>query len=102
MEVNRPQKSEFRKKFEILSSPALMRINIWPRWVIPFGMFAFLLAGLIFPGVIGGVFISIVGLFVGWLLALSWPMLDSKSRILRFIVVSIIVISGLTQIFVVK
>lgn len=93
---------KLRKKLEILSTPALLTINTWPKWLIPMLMLAFLLVGLFVPGLVGGFFIFMVGVFVGWLLFLSWPLLDSKSKIFRLILVSVILISGLTQILLVK
>lgn len=97
----RPQ-SKLRKKIEILSTPLLLSINNWPKWLVPLLMLSFLLVGLFVPGVVGGFFIFLVGLFVGWLLFLSWPLLDSKSKIFRLILVFVILFSGLTQIFLIK
>lgn len=61
-------------------------------------MLSFLLVGLFVPGVVGGFFIFLVGLFVGWLLFLSWPLLDTKSKLFRLVLVMVILFSGLTQI----
>ena len=97
-----PPKSELRKKIEILSTPLLLSINNWPKWLVPLLMLSFLLVGLFVPGVVGGFFIFLVGLFVSWLLFLSWPLLDTKSRMFRLILVIIILFSGLTQILLVK
>ena len=97
-----PPKSELRKKIEILSTPLLLSINNWPKWLVPLLMLSFLLVGLFVPGVVGGFFIFLVGLFVSWLLFLSWPLLDTKSRMFRLILVVIILLSGLTQILFVK
>ena len=95
--ANRPQ-SSLRKKLEVLSTPALLTINTWPRWLVPLLMLSFLLVGLFVPGVVGGFFIFLVGLFVGWLLFLSWPLLDTKSKLFRLVLVMVILFSGLTQI----
>lgn len=94
--------SNLRKKLEVLSTPALLTINNWPKWLVPILMLSFLLVGLFVPGVVGGFFIFLVGLFVGWLLFLSWPLLDAKSKLFRFVLVAIILLSGLTQILFVK
>lgn len=90
--------SKFRKKIEMLSTPLLLSINNWPKWLVPLLMLSFLLVGLFVPGIVGGFFIFLVGLFVSWLLFLSWPLLDAKSRFFRLILVVIILFSGLTQI----
>jgi hypothetical protein len=97
-----PAQSPFRKKLEMLSTPLLLTINTWPKWLIPLLMLGFLLVGLFVPGVVGGFFIFLVGLFVGWLLLLSWPLLDTKSKFFRLVLVVIILFSGLTQILLVK
>lgn len=95
-------KSVIRKRLEVLSTPLLLQINTWPKWLVPLVMLAFLLVGLFVPGVVGGFFIMLVGLFVGWLLFLSWPLLDGKAKFFRIVMVLIILASALTQILVVK
>jgi hypothetical protein len=90
-----------RKQIEILSTPILLRISSWPKAIVPLLLLAFLLVGLFVPGVVGGFFILLVGLFVGWLLYLSWPLLAPGARILRLIAVAVILGSALTQIFLV-
>lgn len=89
---------KLRKKLEVLSTPALLTINNWPKWLVPLLMLSFLLVGLFVPGAVGGSFIFLVGLFVSWLLFLSWPLLDTKSKLFRLVLVLVILSSGLTQI----
>ena len=91
-----------RKQVEILSTPILRKINNWPRPLVPILLLVFLLFGLFVPGTVGGFFILLVGLFVGWLLYLSWPLLPASSRIFRLLAVAVILASGLTQIFIVR
>lgn len=95
-------KSVLRRKIEILSTPALLKINDLPRSTVPLAILAFLLVGLFVPGIVGGFFILMVGLFVGWLLYLSWPLLGASSRLLRLGVVALILVAALSQIFVAK
>ncbi len=92
----------FRKKVEVLSTPILLKINSWPRVIVPIGLLAFLLVGLFVPGTVGGFFILLVGLFVGWLLYLSWPLLTPSSRLFRFLAVAVILGSAITQILFVR
>jgi 4-hydroxybenzoate polyprenyltransferase len=87
-----------RKKIEVLSTPILLRINTWPRFIVPVLILSFLLIGLFIPGSVGGFFILIVGLFVGWLLYLSWPLLGSRARLIRLGVVALILFSAYVQI----
>ena len=91
-----------RKKIEILSTPILLKINSWPRAIVPIGLLAFLLVGLFVPGTVGGFFILVVGLFVGWLLYLSWPLLAPSSRFFRLLAVGVILASAITQILFVR
>lgn len=95
---NEAPKSKLRQQLEILSTPALLKINSWPRSVVPILMVSALLVGLFVPGAIGGFFILLVGLFVGWLLFLSWPLLAIRARALRLAVVILIIFSAISQI----
>ena len=89
---------QLRKSIEILSTPALLKLNSMPRIIVPLLMLSFLMVGLFVPGPLGGTFILIVGLFVGWLLFLSWPLLASKARLIRLAVVALIIVSAISQI----
>lgn len=91
-----------RKKVEIFSTPILLKLNSFPRAIIPLLLLTFLLVGLFVPGTVGGFFILLVGLFVGWLLYLSWPLLAPRSRFFRVIAVAVILISAFTQILFVR
>lgn len=60
-----------------------------PRWVVPVLMAIMLFLGLILTGPyawIGTVLLVIVGLFVLWLSALSWPILTGSARLMRVLV----------------
>jgi hypothetical protein len=68
-----------------------MRLLALPRWLIVVLMGTFLFLGLIQTGNLawlGGIFLLIVGGFLGWLLALSWPVLTTGRRLTRVIVVA--------------
>lgn len=95
---NDQPKSNLRKQLEVISTPALLKINSWPRSVVPIFMVGALLVGLFVPGAVGGFFILVVGLFVGWLLFLSWPLLPVRARALRLAVVILIIFSAISQI----
>jgi len=98
MANNNSNKSQLRAKVEILSTPLLMKISTWPKAIVPILILGFLLVGLFVPGVIGGFFILLVGLFIGWLLYLSWPLLSRNARLLRLAVVAMIIGSAISQI----
>ena len=80
-----------RGNLERASVPILMRLLALPRWLIVVLMGAFLFLGLIQTGSLawlGGIFLLIVGGFLGWLLALSWPVLTPGRRLTRIVVVA--------------
>jgi len=80
-----------RGNLERASVPLLMRLLALPRWLIVVLMGTFLFLGLIQTGNLawlGGIFLLIVGGFLGWLLALSWPVLTTGRRVSRIVVVA--------------
>ena len=88
--------SDFRKRLEKASAPYLARIHALPRWVLPVLMTIILLIGLLAnpnesPGLWIGFFALLsIGLFLVWLLALSWPLLTRSSKVLRVLVAVLI------------
>jgi len=80
-----------RGNLERASVPLLMRLLALPRWLIVVLMGTFLFLGLIQTGNLawlGGIFLLLVGGFLAWLLALSWPVLTTGRRISRIVVVA--------------
>lgn len=80
-----------RGNLERASIPILARLLTVPRWLIVVAMGTFLFLGLIQTGGLswlGGIFLLIVGGFLGWLLLLSWPVLSPGRRLTRIIVVA--------------
>jgi len=80
-----------RGNLERASIPILTRLLALPRWLIVVLMGTFLFLGLIQTGGLswlGGIFLLIVGGFLGWLLALSWPVLTPGRRLTRLVVVA--------------
>ena len=88
--------SDFRKRLEKASAPYLARVHALPRWVLPVFMTIILLIGLLAnpkesPGLWIGFFaLLFIGLFLTWLLALSWPLLTRSSKVLRVLVAALI------------
>ena len=88
--------SDFRKRLEKASAPYLARVHALPRWVLPVLMTIILLIGLLAnpnesPGLRIGFFaLLFIGLFLVWLLALSWPLLTRSSKVLRVLVAVLI------------
>ncbi|HRY10333.1 MAG: hypothetical protein H6526_00590 [Actinobacteria bacterium] len=91
MSTNRPQNNPGgRKQFEDISRGPLQALNRVPRPLVVIGLAAFLVAGLLLPGAIGSAFLVVLGLFLLWLLALSWPILPTGSRFMRLAVVLLV------------
>ena len=83
--------SALRKRVTDLSAPTLLRIHALPKFLVP-GMIAVLmLLGLFSPAPYSGIALTGVCIFIGWLMYLSWPLLDSKARVIRFLVFLILV-----------
>jgi hypothetical protein len=71
--------------------PLLVTLNRLPRWIIVVLMGSLLFLGLIQTGDLawlGGIFLAIVALFLGWLLVLAWPVLPVQARLIRAVVVA--------------
>ena len=54
--------------------------------------------GLVLPrslSWLGGILLLIVAFFLGWLLALSWPVLNGQSKFLRTLIVIVVVLLAL-------
>ncbi len=84
-----PQNDSGRRTLERISAPALITLHNMPRWVVPVLLATLLFLGLILAGdwrFLGAFLLVVVGLFVSWLTALSWPILTPSSRAVRVIV----------------
>jgi hypothetical protein len=65
-----------------------------PRWLVVIALALALFFGLIQSGSLswlGGLLLLLVALFLGWLLALAWPVLGGGSKLLRVVVVTAVV-----------
>lgn len=82
--------SDSRSRFEDASRGPLVALTRVPKPLIVIGMAAFLVAGLMLPSPWGPICLVILGLFLGWLLALSWPVIPGASRVLRLLTVGLV------------
>lgn len=89
--------SEARRTLERSSAGPLLILHRMPRWLIPVIMGVLLLAGLLIKAAWAGIFIIAIAVFLGWLLALSWPVLLTGSRIFRSIVIVIVFAVGVMK-----
>ncbi|CAB4870268.1 unannotated protein [freshwater metagenome] len=98
---NTPQyNSGIARAIAARSMPALIRLNALPRWFVVVGLGALMVGGLILENRIGGLLLLIVTAFVGWLLLLSWPVLNRSARTVRALVV--LVLAGLSLYYLIK
>lgn len=79
-----------RAELERRSYPLVMALTRVPRWLVVVVMALCLFFGLIQSGSLawlGGVLLTIVSIFLGWLLVLSWPVIGMGSRLIRLVTV---------------
>ena len=79
-----------RAGLERASYPLLLQLRAIPRWIMVVLPGVLLFAGLVMPvsfAWLGALLLALVGVFLGWLLLLSWPVLSLSSRLLRLIVI---------------
>ncbi len=81
-----------RASLERASLPLLTQLARLPRWLVGLIPGVLLLGGLLVPPPWGIVLLSIVTLFLAWLLVLSWPRLSGRSRVLRIAVVLLLAV----------
>jgi len=86
-----------RKRVEVLSAPTLIRLHALPRAFMPILILLLMFVGLMKDDAIGGIALIIVAAFVGWLLYLSWPLLEGRARILRALAVLLVVAAALSK-----
>lgn len=88
----------FRSRVEHRSAPVVERLNALPR-VVPFlGLLALMVPGIFLPRV-GFLATGAVGLFVCWLLFLTWPRLTPPEKLLRLAVLLLVTVLTVVQTF---
>ena len=83
--------SALRKRVTDLSAPILLRIHGLPKFLVPGLIAVLMLLGLFLPAPYSGVALTAVSVFIGWLMYVSWPLLDSKSKLIRSLVFLILI-----------
>jgi hypothetical protein len=72
------------------SAPLLLKLSAMPRWLVPLMLGALLLLGFFLEGVLGALALLTVGVFLAWLVLLSWPLLSPGSKAIRALVVGVV------------
>lgn len=76
----------------MLSAPTLVRLNLMPKWFVPVLLAAFLIGGLVIPSRLSGLLLLVVAAFLAWLVAISWPLVSPRGRLLRVAVVALVLV----------
>lgn len=92
-----PPQGDFRRRLERASAPVLLSIHRLHRLVIPVLLAVFLVLGLWLPWRIAAVLVLFDALFLAWLLALSWPLLSVRGRVLRLATVAALVLAAVLR-----
>lgn len=79
--------SATRERLSAHSRGLLVRLAQLPPLVIPGAVLVFMLLGLLSPLYVAIPALIVVGTFVVWLAYLSWPVLDSRGRLVRGVMV---------------
>lgn len=88
--ARQPTAGSKRAAFERRSFPYMARLTALPRWLLVVAIGSSLLLGLVLSDSfawLGAFFLLLVAAFLGWLLALSWPLLSGGRRFIRLLVV---------------
>lgn len=83
-------KTDARRALEERSAGPLAALHRMPRWVIPVIMGVLMLLGLFIEAAWAGIFFVLVAAFLGWLLALSWPVITQGSKMFRLLVILVV------------
>ena len=87
-------------KLHQISAPALLFIHSLPRFVFPLATAAILLGGLFATNpIVGGALLIVVGLILGWLVALSWSLLTPTARVVRSLMLVVVFGYAFSRIF---
>jgi hypothetical protein len=94
-----PRSTGARAELARRSRPLLVALARLPRVVILVVVLSIVVGGFLLPGVLGGLLLGLVGLFLLWLVALAWPSLGSGARALRLLVGLAVVAYAIVKMF---
>ena len=77
----------------------MVKLHALPRWLIPVAMAVLLVTGFALEGVLAGLCLLAVGLFLLWLVLLSWPVLTVGSKAIRVVVVGSVLAAAYLEAF---
>jgi hypothetical protein len=91
--------SPARARFEAFSAPILVRMQLLPAFVVPVLLGVMLFFGLVVPANWAGILLVLIAVFLGWLTAVSWPVVSPFSRVLRLVVDVAVLALGVGKLF---
>ncbi len=80
------------------SRAVLLRLSRLPTLAIPAVVLVLTLVGLGAPLPLAVPSLGVVGVFVGWLSTLSWPVLGTRGRLVRVLIVTVLVSAVLARV----
>jgi phosphatidylserine synthase len=72
-------------------------VHRMPTVVVAVALVVLLVAGLALPWAWAGILLIALGLFLGWLLALSWPIVNWAGRTIRALAVLALLVMGVLR-----
>lgn len=92
-----PAPTTLRRRVEVASRPALVRLTALPRPVVPLATVVLFAVAVLAPTPVAAVALVIIGLFLVWLTFLAWPALSVGGKLIRLVMVGLVVVLGLTR-----
>jgi hypothetical protein len=86
-----------RRRVEVFSRPALIRLQHLPRMVVPLLTVVLLALGALAPLSVAYVALAVVLAFMAWIAYLSWPAVTTSGRLMRIAMVVLILALGATR-----
>ena len=79
-----------RGEVERMSAPVLLWLSSRPKLVVPVLSAVLLLGGLVAPPGLGLPLLLLLAALVGWLTYLSWPVIETRARLVRVAVLGLV------------
>ncbi len=92
-----PDASPARRWLLRRSAGPLVLLHRLPSAAVAVTLVVLLVAGLAVPWRWAGVLLLVIGAFLGWLLALSWPILPTTGRVTRLFAVVALLVAGVLR-----
>lgn len=92
-----PAPMTLRRRLEVVSRPALVRLTALPKPVVPLASVVLLAVAVLAPAPVALAALVLIGLFLVWLTFLAWPAVGVGGRLMRLVMVGLVVVVGLTH-----